>query len=222
MFVSARRIERFRAVAAARLSCLTMVFDNITDGHNENACTRVADSFGIGEVHHLGDKAYRGNMRISKASDRWVDVRNWGESDDVVGHLRGAGFTLLGAVVPADGGVPHCDVALPARTAIVIGSARYGLSAHMRSACDMLVHIPTHGFVDSLNLSTAAAILAQHFSQRHRASGRDVFISQDAQAELVRRWIDVDLRAKLKSRGLTVRGMLRRELPAAEGTVPIP
>jgi hypothetical protein len=117
---------------------------------------------------------------------------------------------LIGAVVPADGGIPYDEVELPPRLAVVVGSERHGLTPPMRELCDQLVHIPTHGFVDSLNLSTAAAILIQHYSSRYRrVGGPAVLLDAAAREALVRRWTAADLRAKLQARGKTIEDMLR-------------
>lgn len=41
----------------------------------------------------------------------------------------------------------------------MMGCERKGLSPRQRRACDRLVRIPMRGTVDSLNVSTAAALL---------------------------------------------------------------
>jgi len=201
-FISSQRIARFREIASQRLGCLTVVFDNCGEPHNENACIRVADSFGVGTVYHYHPRPYRKNSQISMHADRWVNVRSFACLENLKTELRSSDFCLVGTVVPGDGGTSYADLALPPKTALVIGGERHGMSPAMRQLCDILVTIPTFGFVDSLNLSTATAIILQHFSWKYRQQGGNVFLSREEQEQLLWSWIEKDLRKKLRRQGM--------------------
>ncbi len=201
-FLTDDRLARFRAVASQRLGCLTMVLENCGEPHNENACIRVADSFGIGVVHRLHSLPYRRNEQISMHADRWVEVRDFDRRSELLEVLEEGGFTLVGAVVSTPNAAPYRELELPDRTALVFGGERFGLTPDMRAACDHWVTIPTFGFVDSLNLSTAAAILTQDFGARYRTRPDCACIGREEQERLLRAWVVRDLRRKLRKRGM--------------------
>ena len=85
---------------------------------------------------------------------------------DVV-HVRDlAGLDMLLAastrpIVALDpDGTPLDDVELPVDAAVVLGTERHGLSDALRARAAMRVAIPMQDGVSSLNLATAAAVLA--------------------------------------------------------------
>jgi len=69
-----------------------------------------------------------------------------------------------------DAAVRYTDVDLTGPTAIVMGSEAEGLSEGWLAAADQRVVIPMHGIADSLNLSTATALLLYE-AVRQRGSG---------------------------------------------------
>lgn len=203
MYVTEERRQRFRDVIAERLDCLTLVFEHVGDPGNISACIRVADSFGIGTVLNYADGRYRSNPQISMHTDLWVDVLNLQSFDDTVDHVRQQGYALVGSVVPGNGGTPIDEFELPERAALVIGCERNGISSEMRAACDHLVTIPTWGFADSLNLATATAIMVRHFRQGyHQLAGPHLHLPEPEQERLYRFWLERDVRAKLRKRGI--------------------
>jgi tRNA (guanosine-2'-O-)-methyltransferase len=181
------------------------VFDHVGDPHNISACVRVADAFGIGTVFNYADGRYRRNRQISMHTDLWVDVINLQQPEDVIASTRQRGYTLVGTVVEAADGIPIDDLVLPPKTALVLGSEHDGISPEMRDACEHLVTIPTCGFADSLNISTAAAILTRHLSHAYRRHGLpNLHLPPEEQDRLYRFWVERDTRLKLRKRGISL------------------
>ena len=75
-------------------------------------------------------------------------------------------------------------------------SEHSGLSKESLALCDDFVTIPMYGFTTSYNVSTAMAILLQHFGENYRASGKDIFISQEYKDQLRQQWYERDIRKK--------------------------
>lgn len=203
VYVTPERRQRFREVLAERLGCLTVVFEHVGDPRNISACLRVADAFGVGRVINYGDGRYHRNRQISMHSDLWVEVLNLQRFGDTVARLHQEGFALVGTVVDEPTATPLDQFDPPAKTALVFGSEHDGLTPEMRQACQHLVTIPTYGFADSLNLGTAAAILLRHLAEtyRHRG-GPDLRLPASEQERLYRLWVERDVRAKLRKRGI--------------------
>mgnify|MGYP000403097954 CR=1 FL=1 len=57
-------------------------------------------------------------------------------------------------------GTPLDDVELPVDAVVVLGTERHGLSDALRARATLRVAIPMQDGVSSLNLATAAAVLA--------------------------------------------------------------
>jgi tRNA (guanosine-2'-O-)-methyltransferase len=70
--------------------------------------------------------------------------------------LHGAGYRVL--VASTDGEHGPADLPTVAPVAVVFGNEHAGVSAELRTLCDGTYAVPMRGFVESLNVSVAAAI----------------------------------------------------------------
>lgn len=86
-----------------------------------------------------------------------VPVLDLGEPDLAVAWLRERGFAVYLAT-PGDA-VPYHDVRFPARTAVVVGNERYGISPGWLHHGLPAITVPMLGAADSLNVSVSASIL---------------------------------------------------------------
>jgi tRNA G18 (ribose-2'-O)-methylase SpoU len=102
-----------------------------------------------------GDPLYRRAVRTSMGA---VFSIPWTRIDHRSGMdvLREAGLTVV-ALTPA-GTIDIASVERPTRCALLVGSEGSGISRSWLAAADLRVRIPMVGGVDSLNVSTAAAI----------------------------------------------------------------
>ena len=82
--------------------------------------------------------------------------------------LRQHGIHL--AVARCDGAIPYTDYDFRPPTAIVLGSEADGLSSIWNGPGTTAISLPMHGIADSLNVSTAAAVL---FYEARRQRERD-------------------------------------------------
>ena len=191
-----KRIERFRTVAAQRIQGLTAVYDGVHDPHNISACIRSAESFGLMEVHHLLPRRLRSNRKISANADQWIETHSYDSEGELLGRLQGEGYTLVGAVPTLDA-IPFYEIEIPEKLALVFGAEKWGIRKEVQEHCSAFVQIPMMGFTESLNISTAHAILVQYFAQafRKRSTG---LVSQQRRDALIDYWIDRELRKKMR------------------------
>jgi tRNA (guanosine-2'-O-)-methyltransferase len=169
--VSARRLARIRQVAAARTLSATVVMEGLADPHNASAILRSADAFGLQRVHVIEhSEGFLAADRISKGAHRWLDIVRHDDAATCAAHLHAQGFRLF---VAAPGGErsPE-DLASEPRAALVVGHERHGVSPAMRDAADGVVAVPMVGFVESLNVSVATAVLL-HAATRGRHGDLD-------------------------------------------------
>lgn len=188
---------------AKRLACLTLVFDHIVDPRNLSACLRVCDAFGVQDAYAVSETPPPLTGTITMSAHKWVDLHHVASNEELTARLRSRGFSLVGCVVPDQGGIPFDTLELPERLALFIGNERVGLSPELRDRCDHLVTIPMWGFVDSLNLSGAATVLLHHFSSAYRSRHLAEPLSRERREALVRQWAERDVARKLRGRELT-------------------
>jgi 23S rRNA (guanosine2251-2'-O)-methyltransferase len=82
-------------------------------------------------------------------------------------RLKESGLWVVG--LEAEGSVSIQEVDLTVPLGLVIGNEQKGLRPLVRSHCDILVRIPSHGPVDSLNAAVAGAVALAEV-QRQRIS----------------------------------------------------
>lgn len=138
---------------------LLLVLDGITDPHNLGACLRVADGAGAHAVIAPKDRAVGLNATAAKVASGaaetvpYITVTNLART---LRELKERDILLIGAADEAEKSLYAADFAGPA--ALVMGSEGEGMRRLTRETCDVLVHIPMAGAVESLNVSVATGI----------------------------------------------------------------
>ena len=65
-------------------------------------------------------------------------------------------------------GSPYYDTDWKGAAAIVLGSEGFGISRLVKEKCDFVVSIPIYGKVNSMNVSTAAAVILCEAARQRR------------------------------------------------------
>ena len=147
---------------------LLLVLDGVTDPHNLGACLRVADAAGVHAVIAPKDRSAGLSATVMKVASGAADsvpffaVTNLART---LNELKERSIWVIGT----DGEAPQDLYAaeLPDAVAWVMGSEGEGMRRLTRETCDLLVRIPMHGQVESLNVSVAAG-LCVYESRRRR------------------------------------------------------
>ncbi|MFM8827713.1 MAG: TrmH family RNA methyltransferase [Actinomycetota bacterium] len=138
-----------------------MVLDEVQDPRNLGAVARVADAAGFAGLV-IPTRGSPGITAVAcKASAGAVEhlhIARVGSIVAFINDLAGSGRWAAGA--DADAGTDYLELAWDPSAVIVLGAEGAGLRPRVRDVCDRLVRIPMRGSVGSLNLSTAAAVLA--------------------------------------------------------------
>jgi 23S rRNA (guanosine2251-2'-O)-methyltransferase len=149
---------------------LLLVLDGVTDPHNLGACLRVADAAGAHAVIVPKDRSAGLSPIVAKVASGatetvpFLTVTNLARTLDA---MKERGIWIVGAA--GEGDQDLYGVNLPSPVAWVLGSEGEGLRRLTRERCDLLVRIPMHGRVESLNVSVAAG-LCLYESRRRRQS----------------------------------------------------
>jgi tRNA (guanosine-2'-O-)-methyltransferase len=137
LLTDARR-ARIEHVIAARARAVVAVLDGLIDPHNVSAVLRSADAFGVQQVHLIARAdPFLASPRVSQGADRWVDVIRHASPRACVSALHALGYKVY--VAAMDGALRPEALADAPKVAIVFGNEM-------------------QGFVQSLNVSVAAAI----------------------------------------------------------------
>jgi tRNA (guanosine-2'-O-)-methyltransferase len=171
--VPARR-ARVDEVVAGRTRTLTVVMESFCDPQNVNAVLRTCEAFGIQELHAVEGpmKPYERNKKISQNADKWLDVRRWTSTGECLRHLRAEGFAIYATHLD-ERARPVGELSFAGKVALVFGNEHRGVSDEALALADATYAIPMRGFVQSLNVSVAAAIsLAKAVERREVERGR--------------------------------------------------
>jgi RNA methyltransferase, TrmH family len=106
-------------------------------------------------------------LRSSQGMSIKVPAVEFGEVADAVGWLADGGFTVYLADTDESSNYRGCDYS--GRTALVVGSERYGISQAWYEAGFRRIGIPMLGSADSLNVAVSASVLL--YEARARKSG---------------------------------------------------
>jgi tRNA (guanosine-2'-O-)-methyltransferase len=156
LLTDARR-ARIEHVIAARARAVVAVLDGLIDPHNVSAVLRSADAFGVQQVHLIARAdPFLASPRVSQGADRWVDVIRHASPRACVSALHALGYKVY--VAAMDGALRPEALADAPKVAIVFGNEHAGVSEELRHLADGTYAIPMQGFVQSLNVSVAAAI----------------------------------------------------------------
>jgi RNA methyltransferase, TrmH family len=143
---------------------LVVLCDQVRDPGNVGTVIRCADAFGADAVLISRDSVNVYNAKAVRASTGSVfhlPLAIAVDLADAVNLARQAGLQVFGADAGAPATVDHLarSGALAQPTLWVLGNEAWGLPAQHASLLDRLVALPIYGRAESLNLSTAAAVL---------------------------------------------------------------
>ena len=137
-----------------------LALDSIKDPQNVGAIMRSALAAGVAGILVAKDRAAPLRGAVAKASAgaisrlRICQVTNL---PNALQQLKKNGVWLFGTVKDAESTLYSADFSIP--TCLVMGSEEKGLRPLVRKQCDFLISIPMSGGLDSLNVSTAAAVV---------------------------------------------------------------
>jgi tRNA (guanosine-2'-O-)-methyltransferase len=150
------RLERIRAVAHRRTRDVVPVLENLHDPHNASAVLRTSDAFGIQDVAMVReDNEFLAANRVAQGTHRWLDLHLFSEPAECAEWLKKRGHRIL--VAKMDGNVGP-ETLGDGKVAVVFGNEHRGVSSSMAALADDTYAIPMMGFVESLNVSVAAAV----------------------------------------------------------------
>jgi len=165
------RFLKIKTVLGRRQPDLTVLADGVHKSHNVSAMLRTCDAVGIHRVHAVSSGGnFRRHHMISGGSQRWVDIVVHTSSEKATSTLESQGWRLI-AAHPEDSAKDYRDIDYTQKVAIIFGSELKGLAPNIIKKADDVITIPTNGFVASLNVSVAAALILFEACRQRETQG---------------------------------------------------
>ena len=139
---------------------LIVVLDGVQDPQNLGAVARsvnAAGAHGVVIAERRAAGVTPGAVRASAGALEHVLVARAPSVPRTLQYLRQLGIRVIG--LDADADAEYTDVDLTGPVALVVGSEGEGMSPQSREACDLVISIPMHGEIASLNASVSAAVV---------------------------------------------------------------
>lgn len=138
---------------------LVLVCEAVEKPGNLGALLRTAEAAGVDAVIAASPVTDWGNPNVVRASKGalFAVPTAGGSSDRVANWLIGHRLQVVAADPDGEALVTDLDLTMP--TAIVVGAEHDGLTEAWRGPHAKLARVPMHGRINSLNVSTAAAVV---------------------------------------------------------------
>lgn len=184
-YLTDERATRIEEVLEGRTHRLVTVVEGLVNMGNVSAVMRSAEALGCQPFHVITDGgSFKNSRRTSQGAEKWLDVYRWETPADCAAYLHEEGYRIVATHLD-DSSIPIDDVDFSEPTAVVFGNERDGVSDEMVTLADERVIVPMVGFVQSFNISVAAAVTLYHaYRDRKARQGRHGDLSVDERAAL--------------------------------------
>ena len=151
---------------------LVVVLDHVTNSYNIGSFIRLADAFAIEKIIVCGELTIS-DKKLKKASRneaKWVRIEYSDCTTSSLQALIDDDYTVY-SVELCHGSVDYSAVDYPSRSVLVLGNERKGVSEAALKLSHQHIHIPMFGMGNSLNVSTAGAIVLAECTNQIRKQG---------------------------------------------------
>lgn len=148
---------------------LILVLDNVTNSYNVGAFIRLADAFAIEKIIVCGALTIS-DKKLKKASRneaKWVCIEYSDSTTASIQTLLDKDYTIY-SVELCHQSIDYKAVTYTSPCALVLGNERKGVSEAALKLSHHQIHIPMFGMGNSLNVSTAGAIVLSECASQIR------------------------------------------------------
>lgn len=191
-FITEKRFERISQVAAQRTEYITVVLENLYQGHNASAVLRTCDCFGVLNIHAVESvNRFSPNEEIALGAEKWLNISNYTTENgisEVYSLLRSKGYAIA-ATTPHGNPISVNDIPVDKPIALVFGTEKDGLSNEALEKADFTVALPMYGFTESFNISVSAALFLQKVTDKLAAGKINRSLPVEEQKFLIANWM---------------------------------
>lgn len=153
-------LDELCAAAETLNKCTVLILDQVTDPQNIGAIIRSAAAFGASAVIVQDKNSPKESGAMAKAAAgtlELVPMIRTANLSRAIEILKKHGFWVAGMDGYAETTIDQLDK--NGKIAVVMGSEGAGMRRLVQENCDMTIRLPISAQVESLNVSTAAAIV---------------------------------------------------------------
>ncbi|MBX7051903.1 MAG: RNA methyltransferase [Flavobacteriales bacterium] len=187
-----RKRKLFDEVVNQRTRHLTVVLEDLYQAQNISAIQRSVESWGIQDLYVIENThTFSHHRRIAKGANDWLTIHRFNDQMDnttrCMEMLKAKGYQIAVTTLH-DHSVSLQELDVSQKTAIVMGTELTGSSKVATEYADVLLHIPTYGFTESLNVGAATAVILQHLAEKIRTLNIPWSLSEREKLELKIAW----------------------------------
>jgi len=185
-----QRIEKKLSVLQFRTRFITLALEAVHGGHNQSACLRSAEAFGVQNISIIeGEEKFEPNRGVTQNADKWLTLRRFDDTPSAVKSLRKNGYRIW-ATNLSDQAISIEKMSLDRPAALFFGNEKDGCSGDLLRQADGHFMIPMRGFVQSFNVSVAAAVTLHELTKRaQREAPEKYFLNEKEKRSLFRKWL---------------------------------
>ena len=138
-----------------------LVLDSLMCAHNVGTILRLSDALLAEKVFICGDGPLPPSRKVRKGSlgsERWVAWEHREDTFATVSELKSNGMQIITAEI-ATTSIDYRNADYQFPVCLVLGREDRGVAQNIVAISDAVVHLPMYGMVNSLNVSTVAAVL---------------------------------------------------------------
>ncbi|UPQ98560.1 SpoU-type tRNA/rRNA methyltransferase [Chloropicon primus] len=171
-FMIEERASKFSKIIENRIFDIVPVVEGLFDLGNVAAVCRTVEGLGIGSLHVItGDGTYKQSARTTQGSHKWLRTQYWESTTECLTAAKENGYSIV--VTDLEAAVSLDEIDWTQKTLLLFGNELAGVSEEAKKLADKRVIIPMHGFVESFNISVAAAMALKHACDaREGATGK--------------------------------------------------
>jgi tRNA (guanosine-2'-O-)-methyltransferase len=190
-----QRWAKIQAALEQRLGAVRVVVENLHNPHNTSAVLRTCEALGVQHIHAVETTGpFTLSRRITIGAHKWVTLHHHDTIAECARKIKETGFRLYGAVLDPKS-LPLEEIPVDQPVALIFGNEKVGVSPQARDLCDGTYTIPMVGFVQSFNISVAAAISLYSLTGRVRRLRADGgLLSPEEKAEILESWLPKSVR----------------------------
>ncbi len=156
--ITETRRQKILGILDSRTEHVVPVLEGIFDMGNLHAVVRTTEGLGFHSLDVVESLShYRSANRVTQGTEKWVDIRKWKSTQECFEDLKSRGYTIACSQLSPQA-IDLEQIDFSKKTALVFGNEKQGVSEFALSNADIHFKIPMQGFVQSFNISVAAAI----------------------------------------------------------------
>ena len=139
---------------------VVLILDGIQSSHNIGAMIRLSDAFFLEKLVICGELKINAKKlrKTSIGTQKWVTIEENISSVNVITDLKKQGYQIA-AIELCQHSINYLEADYQLPIAFVLGSEKKGVSDDVIALSDLLIHIPMYGMGNSMNVSSAGAIV---------------------------------------------------------------